>query len=666
MNNENIFVFVVCGGREHIEALHFSLAALKKYSANKILILTDNSRNEIPLEHDSIIDVKTPEHLNHHQASIYLKTAIHRFVPPGNLYCYLDTDVVALSEKVDDIFKEFVSPVIFAPDHCLIDKFSPAAVNCGCTEQFKKWGNELRFLFKKHKHLERQPENEEKKKVLVKKLDDIKKDKLRYKLISFKFNLSRHKFRLDDDSFLDKKKEFWHDREGNAVLYEKEDNAIAEIEATTNYHCDVTNNHLWTKDGKPVFDCRCDHLAEAIEKTFGITIQNKKWQHWNGGVFLFDERSHAFLDKWHENTLHIFSLKEWKTRDQGTLIATVWQLGLQNHATLPLRFNLIADYNHHALFHKCDLVFEVGEEKQIVKPEFIHVYHHWADHDWDVWQAVEEHTGLRVEPESKTINALWIGNHLSPLELLTIHSFIEHGHEFKLWLYDELETILPSGTLVGDAHEIIPREKVFSYKNSNQYGHGKGSYAGFSDIFRYKLLYEHGGWWVDMDIACLKHLDFDKPYFFRKHHELKAVGNVMKCPRGSLLMQRCYEEAIETVTEQNTDWHKPIDILNKHITALQLEGYIVKDISNQDHWDDTSRFIWSYEELPEHWHFLHWQNEEWRNQQVSKTNFYHNSTLAELLCKYGLYQRPAGLWQQWKNELLFSSTVRKLRRKFSF
>lgn len=663
MNKNQVFVFVVCGGAEHIDALHYSLKALKKYSSKRIIILTDSKRNEIAVEHDDVTDVKTPENLNHHQASIFLKTAIHRFVPQGNTYCYLDTDVIALSNGVDKIFNEYQPPITFAPDHCLIDKFSPSAVNCGCTEEFRTRTNELRFLFKKHRHLMRQPENEGKKEMLVKKLDDIRKDKLAYKLLSVRFNLSRYKFRLDNDNFLDKRSQFWHDAKGDVVLYEKEDNAILEIESATDYRCDLSKNHLWTYKGRKVFHIQCDHLVEQIQKTFGINVAHKQWQHWNGGVFLFDERGYDFLNRWHEKTMRIFTLPEWKTRDQGTLIATALELGLQNHPTLPYKFNLIADYNHHALKHLGELTFEVGDHKEIVKPDFIHVYHHWADHEWDVWQSIEKHTVLSIEPEEKTVHGLWIGDALSPMELLTIHSFLDKGHSFKLWLYSELKTKLPEGVLTGDANEIIPREKIFRYKNKSQFGHGKGSVAGFSDIFRYKLLYEYGGWWVDMDITCLKKFDFDKPYFFRKHHNLNVVGNVMKCPKGSLLMKRCYDEAIAEIDEHNTDWHKPIDILNKHIDALQLNGYIVKDCSNQDRWDDTSRFIYSNEEYPDHWYFIHWQNEEWRNKQIDKSTFYHNSTLSEMLCKFGLYKRPANLIAQWKNEVLFSLFVRKLRER---
>lgn len=316
-----------------------------------------------------------------------------------------------------------------------------------------------------------------------------------------------------------------------------------------------------------------------------------------------------------------FSLPNWKTRDQGTLIATAWQFDLQHHPTLRREFNLIADYQNLNIEHKGQLEFVLKNTGENIRPHFIHVYHHWADKRWDVWQAVEKITEIATDEDEQTINSLWIGKSLSQIELLTIHSFLNLGYRFRLWIYEPLETVLPKGVVISDASQIIPRYKVFAYRNKNKYGHGKGSYAGFSDIFRYKLLFENGGWWVDMDVTALQALPFSDRYFFRSHHDLKVVGNVMKCPKGSALMKLCYDEAIATVNEQNTDWLKPIAILNKHIAELQLEKFIQHNKSNEDKWNITSKFIWGEEELPAEWTFIHWQNEEWRKNAVTKTDF---------------------------------------------
>lgn len=634
------YVFVVCGAREHIDTLNYSLKALKKFTELEIIVLTDLSRNQSEIEHSNIVDVLTPKHLDNHQASIYLKTSIHRHLPVGYLYCYLDTDVVALNNEIDGVFGQYSAPITFANDHCKMNKFSPSAIHCGCIEQFAIWEKELKGLFKKYKHLERQVEDPILKPELEKKLDDIKKDKWLYKWITLRFWLSPKKFNLDGKFFLDKERELWVDKNDNAVLYENEDSAITRIESETDYRCDLEKGHLWTIDEKEVFDCKCDHLRQAIKSTFNIDIPEEDWQHWNGGVFLFDEQSHNFLDSWHEKTMRIFDENDWKTRDQGTLIATVYEYKLENHKTLNPKFNLIADYNHDEIEYLGDLRFKFLDKNQIVAPSFIHVYHHWGDAEWEVWQDIENQTGIFLNPERNIFNALWVGDTLSKLELLTIHSFIDKGHPFRLWVYDDLKTDIPESVILEDASKIIAKDQVFSYKNANKYGHGKGSYAGFSDIFRYKLLYERGGWWVDMDLTCLKKIYTEKDYFFRPHHELPMVGNIMKCPKGSVLMKKCYEEAILQVDENNTDWHKPIQILNNNIEELELRNYISSKVSNHDQWDETSKYIWTEEPLPENWWFIHWQNEEWRFKNVSKKDFYFKSSLAELLDRYGLIQIP--------------------------
>ena len=86
--SKDVFVFVVCGTQEHLGTLHFSLQYLSRYSKKEIWVLTDTSRNEIPINHHTVIDVKTPEHFNHHQASIYLnKKQIAK--PPNFAICFL-------------------------------------------------------------------------------------------------------------------------------------------------------------------------------------------------------------------------------------------------------------------------------------------------------------------------------------------------------------------------------------------------------------------------------------------------------------------------------------------------------------------------------------------------------------------------------------------------
>jgi hypothetical protein len=121
-------------------------------------------------------------------------------------------------------------------------------------------------------------------------------------------------------------------------------------------------------------------------------VAKSHWQHWNGGVFLFDLRAHAFLDAWHEKTIRIFGLPGWRTRDQGTLVATVWEYGLESQPLLPSRFNCILDPNRGATMVSmaCDSL-TTDAFLTTITPVMAHVISGVDDYTWDVWRWVSAH-----------------------------------------------------------------------------------------------------------------------------------------------------------------------------------------------------------------------------------------------------------------------------------
>lgn len=234
-----------------------------------------------------------------------------------------------------------------------------------------------------------------------------------------------------------------------------------------------------------------------------------------------------------------------------------------------------------------------------------------------------------------TVNGLWIQGELSALELLTIHSFLQNGFTFQLWTYTPDTINAPPDTVLKFAGTVIPQCQVFSYENPNKHGHGKGSYAGFSDIFRYKLLYEQGGIWTDMDITCLRPFDIPAEFFFRYHHKVGAVGNFMKCPAHSEMMKWCFEQAVQKVTAENKNWMLPIEILNQGILKYELTPYIQK-ISNNDSFPEVMRMLSGKAAIPNEWKIIHWMNEEFRRLDISKSIFLKNSVVQQLLSKYAI------------------------------
>lgn len=235
---------------------------------------------------------------------------------------------------------------------------------------------------------------------------------------------------------------------------------------------------------------------------------------------------------------------------------------------------------------------------------------------------------------NKLIHGLWIGDTLSALELLCIKSFQNMGHEFHLWTYGQVKNI-PSYCINDDANEIIPSDQIFKYDFSNKFGHGKGSYAGFSDIFRYRLLYLKGGWWTDMDVTCLAPLDFETPYVFRLNGKKGIVGNLMKCPTGSDLMDYCYKRAIAEVTATNKDWLLPIQILNEGITQFKLIEFS-KTFTNEDSWPLISKMFFTKSLPSSKWLGIHWMNEEWRRFNLDKNKCISNTNLNKLYQSNGI------------------------------
>src|SRR5258708_26838145 len=114
-----------------------------------------------------------------------------------------------------------------------------------------------------------------------------------------------------------------------------------------------------------------------------------------------------------------------------------------------------------------------------------------------------------------------------------------------------------------------------------------------------------------MDLTCLRAFDFSDPYVFRAH-QIGLIGNLIKVPLGSELMQQTFERA-DKVANENVSWLTLNKILRNCVHQLQLGTYVRKDIINEGSLTDTiARFAGSgYKAPPPNWYGIHWGNEFW-------------------------------------------------------
>ena len=231
---------------------------------------------------------------------------------------------------------------------------------------------------------------------------------------------------------------------------------------------------------------------------------------------------------------------------------------------------------------------------------------------------------------NKIIQGLWIGSELSVMEQLSISSFLLNGHDYHLYVYDDLKHV-PAGTVVKDASEILPPSSIFQYQ-------GRPSYAGFSNFFRYKLLLERGGWWADTDTICLKPFDFPNRYVFSSEITYRGRervnSGVIKAPAGSVVMEYAWE-VCQTKNPARLVWGETGPrLMAKAVKKFGLERY---KTSYQTFcpidYEQWRKLVQPGGDLlfDERTYAIHLWNEMWRLAGQDKNAKYHQTCLYEKL-----------------------------------
>ena len=140
---------------------------------------------------------------------------------------------------------------------------------------------------------------------------------------------------------------------------------------------------------------------------------------------------------------------------------------------------------------------------------------------------------------------LWLGNSLSKMEQLCIKSAVIQGIKPRVFVYEKPQNseLLNEYVTWADAKDILPEQKI--YATASSLGRHP-TYATFSNTFRYKFLYGHGGWWSDMDNVFVQPLNIPRKIIMpgeRMHGNIRPMSNIMIFPAKDPYIARCLEKA---------------------------------------------------------------------------------------------------------------------------
>ena len=262
------------------------------------------------------------------------------------------------------------------------------------------------------------------------------------------------------------------------------------------------------------------------------------------------------------------------------------------------------------------------------------------------------------------VQSLWVGPKLSELEILSIKSFQKVGHPFILYIYGKVKGI-PKGTIIKDGNKIIKKKALFQFKKS---------FLPFSDLFRYKMLYEKGGYWVDLDMIALKPLKFKQPFIFsaertiqkgpyrnRTKKEISNIGILKAPPKSDFykeLFQLCMDKGTLGVKE-NIQFMR---IMRQVLEKYKYEKYVkpAKMFCPLDWWHTKDAFYppcckekydvkgYTIDSVLKNAHTVHM----WRSIMNNRHKIYLKDIFVE-----------ESLWEKLKKKVLGIKKTKKLNNK---
>ena len=181
----------------------------------------------------------------------------------------------------------------------------------------------------------------------------------------------------------------------------------------------------------------------------------------------------------------------------------------------------------------------------------------------------------------------------------------------------KLDGIVPPGVKLIDANRILSSDHFFTYREG-------GSPSAFANIFRYAVLRELGGWWIDTDVVLLDKTlpEEDEIWFARQDDDIINCA-VMYARQDHPVMARCFDEARSAGKDVSWGQTGPL-LFTRVLNELELSiRSAPKHAAYPTEWRNALDILipektLEVEQLTKGSTFLHLWNEVLRRENVNK------------------------------------------------
>jgi hypothetical protein len=236
----------------------------------------------------------------------------------------------------------------------------------------------------------------------------------------------------------------------------------------------------------------------------------------------------------------------------------------------------------------------------------------------------------------REVSSFWHGAVLTNVELLCISSFLKSGVRYCLYVY-EPPVNLPKGVIVKDAGEIIDRSRMFTYQAGT---FNLGSVAGFSNLFRYTLIHEQGGWWTDTDVCYGNGFATEPAEIFfaelSQGGEFRVATALFRSPPGSAVMRYCLDRFAEKDVTRIVHGETGPTLLTASIVACEKQSAVLAcDAAFPVPWWEYERLFFDEKLSIDGWATVHFWNAMLDSAKLDKAaTFPEQSPFEQLKRKY--------------------------------